>query len=94
MQRVQKEKQTKEAEEDIEELDTPEKRDLTDIDALLDEIDEVLEEGTIAEQMAKEAYKDKLKSINFGATKEVPTTLAVTNLVVCRFRCENCTCGR
>ncbi len=85
--------------EDVEEVaDVPEvkKSDLSKIDELLDQIDEILEEETVAEKIAKLEFKEKLKSIQFPSRRrsELPITLQVTNIITCEFRCENCTCGR
>lgn len=81
--------------EEAEEIPEVTKRDLTDTDALLDEIDELLDEDTIAEAIAKKEFKEKLQSIQFPRPRrEVPVTLEVTTVITCEFRCENCTCGR
>ncbi len=78
-----------------EELPEAKKVDLSDTDKLLDEIDELLDEDTVAEALAKKEFKEKLKSIQFATpAREVPVTLAVTTVITCEFRCENCTCGR
>lgn len=81
--------------EEVEEIPEATKSDLTDTDELLDKIDELLDEDTVAEAIAKKEFKEKLKSIQFvRPTREVPVTLAVTTVITCEFRCENCTCGR
>ncbi len=81
--------------EEVEDIPEVTKRDLSDTDALLDEIDELLDEDTVAEAIAKKEFREKLKSIQFVTpTREVPVTLAVTTVITCEFRCENCTCGR
>lgn len=48
-----------------EDLPTAKKADLTDVDELIDQIDELLEEGTIVEQERKRTFREKLRSINF-----------------------------
>ena len=83
--------------EEIEELPKAKKKpDMKKLDAFLDEVDELLEEDTVAETIAKAEFKEKLRSIQFVTPRssEVPVTLAVTGMITCRFRCENCTCGR
>lgn len=48
-----------------EDLPTVKKADLTDVDELIDQIDEILDQGTIAEQERKRTFREKLRSINF-----------------------------
>lgn len=48
-----------------EDLPAVEKPDLTDTDELIDQIDELLDEGTISEQEKKRTFREKIRSLNF-----------------------------
>lgn len=66
----QKERGTK-TDETVEEMPEAKKADLTDIDKLLDEIEEVLEDPAQAE-IAKLSFKEKIRSIGFARGRGAP----------------------
>ena len=95
MQQKQAKPSTKEDVEEVVDVPEVKKSDLSKTDELLDQIDEILDEETAAEMIAKAEFKEKLKTIQFPRSKsETPVTLQVTSVITCEFRCENCTCGR
>lgn len=56
---------TEKEQEVQEDQPTTKKADLTDVDELIDKIDEILDQGTITEQERKRTFREKIRSINF-----------------------------